>query len=157
MNAELETKLARLHNRHTRYEVIVDFAYPSSPHARRFGYERHGCYIVKQYDIAKLDKILSVHSTLLGARNAALATGLPLHPFMNTGWRAGMSELHVGEFHGSTRENGSVIGFDYASQCWFDTDPETVRDDSRSLGSAANPIQLLPAAVLEAFATATNA
>lgn len=45
---------------------------------------------------------------------------------------------------GDYRQDGTFIGFDYASQCWIDTG-STERDTSAKPGSASNPLHELPA------------
>lgn len=63
--------------------VVVDYAYPTSDHAERYGFYHEGCYVVKIGCFA-----VAGFPTLPEARQHAEQLGLPLHPAMNEGWRA---------------------------------------------------------------------
>lgn len=47
--------------------------------------------------------------------------------------------------HGTWRDDGTFIGFDYVHQHWYDTSETCGRDRSRPAGSAANPIEFISA------------
>jgi hypothetical protein len=42
-----------------------------------------------------------------------------------------------------SRQTGHFVGFDYQNQNWYDTNPQTPRDETKSPGSAGNPIARL--------------
>jgi hypothetical protein len=45
-----------------------------------------------------------------------------------------------------SRQAGHFVGFDYQSQNWYDTNPQTPRDETKPPGSAGNPIACLDSA-----------
>ncbi len=46
--------------------------------------------------------------------------------------------------NGTWRDDGTFIGFDYAHQHWYDTDPDGEHDIMAPPGTARNPIAVIP-------------
>ena len=61
----------------------VDYCYPSSPHAERFGYARTGCYVCCLIDREFNSTVVSAHATREAAFDAAAALPNAWHPL----WR----------------------------------------------------------------------
>lgn len=51
-----------------------------------------------------------------------------------------MKRVDFDQFHGERRDDGTIIGFDYASQKWVDTALGAERNAKFPPGSANNPL-----------------
>lgn len=60
--------------------VSVGYAYPTSPHAKSYGFYKQGCYIV-EIDDDKGTHTISGHANFAEAKKEADKTGLPFHKY----------------------------------------------------------------------------
>lgn len=71
---------------------LVEWSYPSSDNAKRFGFAKTGCYTLHTAngELVPFDghKTVSGHATLAEAKKAGEAFPYPWHPAMSEGWRA---------------------------------------------------------------------
>ncbi len=67
---------------------IVEYSYPSSPNACRFGFSKVGCFTLLTADETNGHKTQVAFATLTEAKSAGEAYKHPWHPEMNSGWRA---------------------------------------------------------------------
>jgi hypothetical protein len=71
---------------------LVEWSYPTSPNAIRFGFAKTGCYTLHTANVEFVPfdghKTVSGHGTLEEAKQAGEAFPYQWHPEMSNGWRA---------------------------------------------------------------------
>ena len=59
----------------------IEFAYPSSTNAKKYGFENVGCYIVDTIDGKTIPQVLGAFATVAEAEKFAEGIDLPFHRF----------------------------------------------------------------------------
>lgn len=67
---------------------LVEFSYPSSPNAAKFGFAKTGCYTLHTASPTAGHKTVAGFATLREAKLAGSDVALPWHQAMSEGWRA---------------------------------------------------------------------